>query len=61
MLKPIYMQHMRTAVLLAGSLSATGAVLYHAFSTKHQYYPAMAYIAQSSIALMVSARVGHER
>ena len=55
------MQHMRTAVLIAGSLSATGAVLYHAFSTKHQYYPAMAYIAQSSIALMVSARVDHER
>ena len=43
-----------TAVVMAGSLALTTAVVAHAYYLKHQFYPTVVYLTKSSPSMAVS-------
>lgn len=44
-----------TALVMAGSLALTTAVVAHAYYLKHQFYPTVVYLTKSSPSMAVSA------
>lgn len=45
-----------TALVMAGSLALTTAVVAHAYYLKHQFYPTVVYLTKSSPSMAVSSR-----
>lgn len=46
-----------TAVVMAGSLALTTAVVAHAYYLKHQFYPTVVYLTKSSPSMAVSTQL----
>lgn len=44
-----------TALVMAGSLALTTAVVAHAYYLKHQFYPTVVYLTKSSPSMAVSS------